>query len=239
MKDIITIIFLGVFITLFTACSTIRNSCKKLNTLEYSNLKGKVKEVKVSYCDRKDMDSMTFINSYYEIYNEKGFAITFTFFDNGVKDEIIKYKYDIKGNKIESGYYNKGDTLLHRYISKFDDKGRELEATNYDASGTEELKFVYTNDKNGDILETKCYDKNGYYESINYKYDKNRNRIETEILQTDSFKKGAYHYSADWVKQIVKHDKFRNEIEVVKYNENNGVVNKYNYKFDSKGNLEE
>jgi len=63
------------------------------------------------------------------------------------------YKYDDKGNELESTQYDANGKLLSNYVYKNDDNGNKLEETGYDAAGKMFYKDVYKNDSNGNALE--------------------------------------------------------------------------------------
>ena len=53
------------------------------------------------------------------------------------------YKYDVKGNKIESNFYNADGSLDGKVTYKYDEKGNMIEENDYRADGILESKRTY------------------------------------------------------------------------------------------------
>ena len=68
------------------------------------------------------------------------------------------YKYDDKGNEIESAFYGADGTLIEESLYKYDDKGNKIESASYYADGKLSYKWLYKYDDRGNHIEWDEYD---------------------------------------------------------------------------------
>jgi hypothetical protein len=125
-----------------------------------------------------------------------------------LEDRII-YKYDAKGNQLESSDYDSDGNLIDRYNYKYDANGNEVENSSYDSNGRLENKYTTKYDANGNIVERNEYDSDGNIVSKStHKYDSKGNLVEYNDFESGTHnKKYIFNYDhydemGNWCRKV-------------------------------------
>jgi hypothetical protein len=141
----------------------------------------------------------------------------------------VDYRYDDKGNDIETIRYYKDKTETHWY-TKYNRKGNEIEWIVHDKDGNQNRRDVHVYDENSNPIEEKVFDSDNEIDTHYIsKYDASGNEIEyREYFKDSIFTKIEYVY-----------DELGNEIESKKFDTkgNLGTTWKTKYQHDNYKNL--
>ncbi|WP_299213618.1 hypothetical protein [uncultured Dokdonia sp.] len=141
----------------------------------------------------------------------------------------VAYKYDDKGNEIETIRHYKNKTQTHWY-TKYDSKGNEIEWIVNDNQGNQERRDVTIYDENSNPIEEKTFDSENRIDTHYIsKYDDSGNEIESrEYFKDSTYTKNEYIY-----------DDLGNEVELRKYDTkgNLNTIWKTKYQYDNYKNL--
>lgn len=197
---------------------------------EEKGLKGKVKE---------------WINVEYNIENKFGEDV------KEIRDKHI-YVYDDQGNIVYVGSYRKDGTLDKTYTYKYDNKGNRIESW----SRLTGAKHIYKYDNNGNMIEDTGYIADAIYGKDIYKYDDNGNMIEHVSYHADGTSDKTYTCKYDnkgnktesaiykgfgslHSRDINKYDDKGKVIESASFGEDGALTYKAAYKYDNDGNQTE
>jgi len=253
----ITVINVLVILILMSSYSYIK---KENNDLSEFNLKGKVKSIreytyenidnvgdiqnnkpngKFVLCynikgnltkrDSYHSDGRLVVNHIYK-YDNDGFLIERIVFTLGEMDFGYTFKYDDKGNEIESTSYNSDGNLDYTIIFKYDINGNLVEKIRYNSNGKFEEKSKYTYDDKDIKMDGIwiMYNSDGGIElKTVYKYDDRGNEIEINLYQTDG---------SITEKHKQNFDDNGNIIESISFYPNGNIYSKDTYEFDNNGN---
>jgi hypothetical protein len=137
------------------------------------------------------------------------------------------YKYDEKGNKIESNFYDADGSLSHKVTSKYDEKRNEIEVNGYYADGSLFYKDTYKYDEKGNKIERNSYYADGSLShKVTYKYDEKGYMIESNRYNYKG-NKGSFDS-----KDTYKYDEKGNKIESNFYDAEGSLFYKYTYKYE-------
>jgi hypothetical protein len=151
--------------------------------------------------------------------------------DNGKpsnRKRLATINYNKEGFPVETVNYNDQGKIENIYRYTYDKEGKRTETIRYSPAGVEEKRFTYQYNEYGNKIKSERYDMLGniekYYE---YKYDQEGNL--TEDLWYDISGKPEYRIEYEY-------DNGRKTLART-YNENNRLINEYEFLYDSKGNL--
>lgn len=166
---------------------------------------------------------------------------------------LLKYKYDIKRNIVEQESYNTDGSNPGKTVNVYDLTGNRTEIVKYNSDGTILEKFARKFDANGNEIERSNYGRGGFILcKINYKYNYLNQLIEEEFtsLNRKDYSKQIYKYDAN--KNRIETVKYNHKGEfikkvVFKYNKSIFISNKIiyysdgadfmeTYKYDDNGN---
>jgi hypothetical protein len=157
---------------------------------------------------KEESDGKTsFIYNY--AYNDKGKMVICNIIQYpGSHNQQIKFKYDKKGNMIESVYNNSKDEF--KTIYKYDSTGNQTAQETFDSRGLPFLKETYKVDNKENVLEHNYYSPGckTIDHKMLFKYDSKGNVTQREFYQpADKLAKTStckYEYDQDnnWAKRI-------------------------------------
>lgn len=197
------------------------------------NNKGNVK-IRYTY----DSEGKT-IEKYTSIYDDNDWLIEsqkhtnrYTTFGN--LDYKWIYKYDEKGNQIESSKFNYDGQLDMMEKHKNDSNGNAFQTDNYNSDGRLVLQWQSEYDEKGNMVLRKGYDSEGrLFWTLTSKYNRRGNLVEMTSVLLDARLKGSLDK-----KETFKYDEFGNKIEHNTYSIDGRLISKesYIYDFDEIGN---
>lgn len=251
-----TILFTLLGIALFTSsCST-----KRKTDWEKNNLKGEVKSFKEITYEAIEMlgeikkgipRGYIYDANKFSIFNKNGSII-----ESNIGSMKWTFKYDDKGNEVESNIYDYDGKLSNKLIYKYDESGDKIELNSYNSDGRLYARTINKYDAKGNKIESNLYDSVGKQTSKDvFQYNDRRELIENKsyyfadnILSKDVFKyndKGNLieenNYMSDGTlfrSITLKYDENGNVIEFnscIK-DSNDNIHNTYKYYYDKKGN---
>jgi YD repeat-containing protein len=209
---------------------------QKKTDCQKSDLKGRVKSVTITIYNATEK----FGEPVKTGIKEKTNVITIQFDIKGNiipltnEGNIVGYKYDGRGNKIEETTYTSDSTIVNKNVYKYDLKGNIIEEINYNSQGAQTSKETNTYDLNGNLLECKT-SSNKFHGTIDqgqdvikkYKYDPTGKTIEYSLNIGNSELAIEYY----------KYDNKGNIIELdAKTLKGYSAKNTYKYTFDAKEN---
>ena len=148
-----------------------------------------------------------------------------------------RYRYDERGNQIESISDRSDDSVICRYTAKYDEKGNFIEGINYE--GEEPVsKYVAKYDQRNNLLEERKYTPYRDHDDLRYQleyqhayaYDLKNNLIEETSFSSDGSLEYRYRY------QYNDQDKL---VEAISYANDNALLSRYVAKYDCHNNLVE
>jgi hypothetical protein len=132
--------------------------------------------------------------------------------------------FNNKGNITEENYFFSNGELFYRMAFNYDKKDNCIEKI---TSGNLQGRSINTYDKNDNKIQTNFYDNQGAFMSkVIYKWDENGNNIEQILHDSLSTRRSVLHYNN-------KHK----VVEVINYNPDGRLTDKYSYRYNRKGNL--
>ena len=217
---------------LLVSCITVASSAQ-LNDVKQSELKGKVRSVKLQRTYRyKKTDVFTPWEKTYAsltLYNNTG---RYTEFQELKADGTAFYKtlysYNMKEKKGEVTYFDKDGKSTGKYDYIFDDKGRKIEEIQYKLTGEVNRRYTYTYDENGNNTSMTGYKSDGTMSSkTTWGYDAKGNNTDWK-LETPGY--------ATSTKKNVYDDK-GNKIDEITYNGRGEIKFHVTKSYDAKGNV--
>jgi hypothetical protein len=249
MKNIIII---SVALSLLLSCKQKSEEKQSANNgWARLNLKGRIKSITTNLYDTVrrygEIQKGEMKRSELNIFNDNGKLIEETVLVGTLFDEYkTTYKYDDKGNEIETCNYDRDGSLIYKYLTKYDEKGNQVEMKGLGPDSSREIKTVfllkgshlerkitlpkrvYKYDDKGNQIEVKNYDA---FESLKdrhtYKYDGKGNQNEDDIYNSEGILE---------TKLIYRYDGHGNKIEMNSFNSDGSRRGKFTYKFDQEGN---
>lgn len=233
-KYVVFILFVVFFMSVYAQYN------KKKYYLWKEHLLGNIKEITETSYDAKDVfgeiqkKSITYKSI--DKFDIKGNLIESDYYDNFFKDkhELKEiFRYDKTGHRIEQNNYKLDGSLENKFIFKYDDKGNQIEYASYDSDGSLMDKNIYKYDNQGNQIECAYYHSDGsLINKSTYNYDNKGNEIEMNTYNTSGSLEFRYIY---------KYDNKGNETEYTTYNSDGSLTGTFTwkYKYDIKGNWNE
>ena len=151
--------------------------------------------------------------------------------DYGRVDVDKVYSYDINGNLTRMQYYSYGRADLYGYEEySYDAYGRKEKEISCSINGKDGYirEISYICDSNGNVIKEVCYDEDGtLMHEYNYNYDSQGNKTDEKLY----VKKGVYD-----TETVCSYDAQGNKINEIYY-ENENLISKTEYSYDSQGNM--
>ncbi len=231
MKTIFPAIALA--LTLFS-CTGIKEKKKEKNSLEQSNLKGKVKSVAQAEYTATDSAGQVLKGPLYEtkhwVFDKKGYLTSrhFHYKSDSIGDYIF-CKYDSNEHLVSDSGKEYIGTFWTNFL--FDGNGNCIERDqNYSDNGKPKrgITTLYTVDKNGNPIEEDCYW--GKKDSLNYKAHIKYNDMgqETENAKFDNKDRLV-------IKEVRIYDEKGYEVEYQRFDKHDSLETKTVFKNDSLG----
>ena len=173
------------------------------------------------------------IEKFTSIYNENNWLIesrkyTSRYNTLGNLDYKWIYKYDEKGNQIESSKFNYDGQLDMMEKYKNDSKGKPIETMSYNSDGKLVIKWQAEYDEKGNLVLRNGYDSEGrLFLIFKCKYDRRGNLVEMTSVLLDANIDGRLDR-----KETFKYDEFGNTIEHNTYSIDGWLISKESYKYD-------
>ena len=207
---------------------------RKKTDLEKAELKGKVSRLwqqNYSYYGDFDESEKQKVETSETLFDKRGNAVQFVLYDrHGDIEEIETSTKNDQGNPIEIVTRDYYGSKKSKFL--YDDQGNVsvIESANYDSKDKLQYwnRYTYSYDSKGNKLEESVYDKDGNLRLIyTCAYDSKGNKLQ-EVKYDDD---GEIRH-----KNSFKYDSRGNKIEKLRYI-GEDLIEKFNYSFDSKGNL--
>ena len=163
-------------------------------------------------------------------YNEKGNKIESNYSREGVLDINYKYNYDEQGNLIKECSFYKDNSFGQIFTYKYDSKGNKIDMSSFYEEDQLLYRNTYEYDSKGNIIKQNSFGKdNGFNGYTIFKYDEKGNKIERNYYNKNDTLEAKTCY---------KYDKQGNKIEAKNYKANGDLkeINTYKYKYDKKYN---
>lgn len=144
----------------------------KISIVELDNEEKQIKKIEYTYDSKNNESSFTEFGASGEIKQKcinkydpgNDFLIEEQFYNAG---NVLVYRRMSKPDKFYNIYeqflYDKNGKLLGKSSNKYDNAGNRIEAFNYDAANNFNGRYVYNYDKAGNLIETVTYDKNNKF----------------------------------------------------------------------------
>jgi len=162
------------------------------------------------------------------VFDNTGLLLVHNLYNSyGKLEDRQTYKYDYKGNQIETSKYNSKGRFQGKTTFKYNKNGKWIEVKAYDAQGI----LIFNSDISGYESDKSNNKSNGSYERLyNFKYDDRGNIIEENIVNTDDESING--------KIIYRFDDMGNMVEANSYNLDGNLGSKktFNYDYDKTGN---
>ena len=209
-------------------------SQKQKNDWADMQLRGKVKSVVLKETNRVKDEKNGFspwknYSSNTITFNLKGNKQTVDHY-NGEAVFMYKevFKYDDKGNNIESSSLDSNGKIIAKGISTYDAANNKIESSSFYGDGTSRGKTTY--EYNGSVfIQERSFTASGTFTSLlSRRYDDKENEIEMKYQTA----RGGNTYT--WKRQ---YDVNGNKTEETKYDNHDNYVQKNMYSFDTWGNI--
>jgi hypothetical protein len=206
---LIAIILISAGFLIIISCS--RENVK--NSLAEQNLKGKVKSLTETTYPVDDSGKITdtnFIEQIYYLYNSKGNAIEELHYWPDSVSDLITFKYDLKGRKVEKRWKDSNDYIDEVGTFKYDKKGNNIERRRSETDGNLLRKTAYKYDEYGNKIEEVIISfADTTHERRTFKYDRDNNMIEEFSFTSDDSVVHQYRYkyiefdrTGNWLKRL-------------------------------------
>jgi hypothetical protein len=157
--------------------------------------------------------------------------------------DVKFYKYDSRGNLIETNGYNNKDELVNKNVFSFDDRNRRIEwlsTSFHPEEHSKPNKTTYTRYESGQVKDERFYldEGAGFQPNDNIPGGAHRTMYfyneHGKIISTLRFKSNDAFAGMN----ITRYDRRGNEIEEIEYEANGNLKDKkvYKYKYDRLGN---
>jgi hypothetical protein len=172
----------------------------------------------------------------------------------GEMSHMETYKFNSKGNIVESRLFGRDGSLKGSSTYKYDDNGRLIEKTELEYSGRLEYNEKYTYDKNGFLTEKNTFRPPDNQWNIGVYYDEKGNLRKESYHRLVKSEKMKFTYTNDlkgnrieerssgedgsqfW-RRLNKFDDKGNIIETSLFNSNDSLLYNEYYKYDENGNI--
>lgn len=163
-------------------------------------------------------------------FNSRGDCVESNdYYSIGTLRSKMLHKYDSNGDVVESATYDYDGKLTSKSIYRYDDQCPEWkEMMWYESDGSLQKKDIRKYDQEGHVIECISYNPDGSQRlKLCYTYDSNGNQV--EILKwrgNGEFERTKYKYDSD-----------NNKVEQTNYDSNNVAKSRFLYIYDSMGNM--
>ena len=183
------------------------------NSLAEQNLKGKVRsltETTYSVDDSGKINDSNFIEKVYYQYNSRGNTVEELHYWPDSVSDLITFKYDLKGRKIEKRWKDSNDYIDEVATFKYDKKGNNIERRRSETDGNLLRKAAFKYDALGNKTEEVniSFD-DSTHERKTFKYDKDNNMVEEFSFTSDDSVVHQYRYkylefdtAGNWLKRM-------------------------------------
>ena len=175
-----------------------------------------------TYVQEPNSEKRLMVRSVYE-YSNKGYydkSISENFNKDGSVDkEIILYKYDDKGNRIQMQFVDEDGNILSTYKSKYNENGREIECSMYNNQSILENRLEYIYNEEDCCVETRTYFNEVLTSITLFKYDEYKHILECVRINYEMATKEVDTYEYEY-------DKYGNIIKMIVYDNDMNVVSK-------------
>jgi hypothetical protein len=194
---------------LFISCS--REKVK--NSLSEQNLNGKVKSMTVTTFpvdeSGKIIDSSFLAKTSY-MYDSHGNKIEEIHYYPDSASDLITFKYDLGGKKVEKRWLDTNDELDHLATFRYDKKGHKIEKRWSEKNGSLMKKVTYSYDKNGNKTSEEIISIiDSMSERRTFVFDNRHNLVEEIRYNSDDSIPHRYSYrylefdkSGNWLKRL-------------------------------------
>jgi hypothetical protein len=204
------------YIFLFTIGTSLFCSCSNLNSrnsLSEQHLKGKVKSLTETIylvdMNGKVSDS-DFIEKTFFGYNSKGNKIEEIHYHPDSLSELITFKYNLSGKKVEKRWRDSDNEIDHLATFRYDEKGNNIEKRLVETDGSLMKKEIYTYDENGNnTIEEIISFEDSVSERRTFTFDKQHKLIEEIRYNSDDSVPHRYSYkylefdkTGNWIKRM-------------------------------------
>lgn len=149
---------------------------------------------------------------------------------------IIKYRYDDNGNRIEEIGYDPNGNVFMKMTYKYDDNGNLTEEKSYDSDSGIDSKSIYKYDASGNKIEDNDFDSEGRISKCTYKYDDKGNKLEVINYFLDGSISGKATYKYDEKSNVIEEYDFNVQFTREDDKYNTEQMTTCQYEFDSKNN---
>ncbi|HOT76136.1 MAG TPA: ankyrin repeat domain-containing protein [Candidatus Wallbacteria bacterium] len=175
----------------------------KISLVELDNEEKQIKKIEYTYDSKNNESSFTEFGASGEIKQKcvnkydpgNEFLIEEQFYNAG---NVLVYRRISKPDKFynvsEQVLYDKTGKLLGKSSNKYDNAGNRIEALSYDAANNFNGRYVYNYDKAGNLIEAVTYDKNNKFAG------KKINNYDQKGLLTESIGYNAAGTANSWRK---------------------------------------
>ncbi len=201
----------------------------KISIVELDNEEKQIKKIEYTYDAKNNESSFTEFGASGEIkqkcvnkYDAANEFLTEEQFYNA--GNVLVYRRISKPDKFynisEQSLYDKNGKLLGKSSNKYDNAGNRIEALSYDTANNLNGRYVYNYDKAGNLIEAVTYDKNNKFAG------KKVNSYDQKGLLTESIGYNATGTANSWRKYEYELQKAPKAAETPKVTEVKAIVQK-------------
>ena len=202
-------LFFTIGFSLFCSCSD-ENS---RNSLSEQHLKGKVKsltETIYSVDKTGKISDSEFLEKTLYRYNSKGNKIEEIHYHPDSLSELITFKYNLSGKKVEKRWRDTDNEIDHLATFRYDKKGNNIEKRLVETDGSLMKKEIYTFDENGNnTIEEIISFEDSVSERRMFTFDKQHKLIKEIRYNSDDSVPYRYSYNylefdetGNWTKRM-------------------------------------